>query len=389
MPCPYTPGAGTIPRALAGRERELAQFTTMLRRIRIGNPGQSLLVTGLRGVGKTVLLETFQDIAIADGWVARSTEATHGTRLSKVIATLSRSALLELSRMEALKDRVRRSLGVLKSFTISTGTGVDSTLEVAAEVGVADSGDLARDLGELLIEVGGVAKDAGRGVVFLIDEVQFLDRSDFEVLIAALHLASRRVWPIAVVGAGLPMLPRLAGETKSYSERLFWFRRIGAPGEADAREALHAPAATLGVEITDDALELLFVLSGRYPYFLQEYGKHAWLLATAPTIRREDVEAAQPVVQGILDDNFFSVRIERATDTERRYLRAMASTGDGPYKSDEVTRRAGYAATTETGPLRDTLIRKGLIYSPRHGELAFTAPHFADFIRRTLATGEP
>jgi hypothetical protein len=382
--CPYTPGAGTIPRALAGRAREIDQYTTMLRRIRIGNPEQSLLVTGLRGVGKTVLLEAFQDIAIADGWVARSAEATHGPRLAKLIATLCRSALLELSRVEALKDRVRRSLGILKSFTISTGAGVDFTLDIEPELGAADSGDLARDLSELLIEVGAVAADVDRGVVFLLDEVQFLERTDFEALIAALHLASRRVWPIAIVGAGLPMLPRLAGDAKSYSERLFRFPRIGALEVADATEALRAPAQTLGVDITDDALELLFALSGRYPYFLQEYGKHAWLQASTPTIQRSDVEAAQPVVQGILDDNFFSVRIERATDTERRYLAAMANLGEGPYKSGEVTREAGYAATTETGPLRDALIKKGIIYSPRHGEIAFTAPHFADFMRRTF-----
>ena len=250
----------------------------MLGRIRIGNPEQSLLVTGLRGVGKTVLLEAFQDIATADGWVARSAEATHDTSLAKLVATLCRSALLELSRVEALKERARRALGGVKSFTLSSGVGVDVKIEVDAEPGIADSGDLARDLSDLLKEVGAVAKAADRGVVFLIDEIQFLERPDFEALIAALHLATRKVPPIAIVGAGLPMLPRLAGDAKSYSERLFRFPRIGALDEAAATQALRAPAAALGVEVTDDALELLFDLSGRYPYFLQEYGKHAWLL---------------------------------------------------------------------------------------------------------------
>jgi hypothetical protein len=380
--CPYTPGAGTIPRALAGRQRELEQFRVLLGRLRRGNPEQSLLVSGLRGVGKTVLLEAFQDIAVSERWVARTAEATHDTRLPKLVATLCRSALLELSRTEVLKARVRRSFGVLKSFTVSTGTGVDFTLDFDPELGTADSGDLARDLSELLIEVGEVSATAERGVVFLLDEVQFLERADFEALIAAMHLAARRVRPFAVVGAGLPMLPRLAGDAKSYSERLFRFPRIGALPDPDAREALVAPARELGVEFEDDALTRIFELSGRYPYFLQEYGKHAWLLASESPIRRDDAERAHAVVPSVLDDNFFSVRIERATDAERRYLAAIADLGDGPQRSGEVTRRAGYSTTTETGPIRDSVIKKGLVHSPRHGEIDFTAPHFADFMRR-------
>ncbi len=379
---PYTPGAGTPPPALTGRDPELEQFGLLLGRLELGRPEQSLLVTGLRGVGKTVLLDAFEGIAIERGWFASATEVTSDTRLAKIVATMTREALLDLRRVERVRDGARRALSILKAFTITTGVGVDIRVELDVEEGTADSGDLGRDLGDLFVEVGSIAKDAGRGVVFLLDEVQFLGRPDFEALIAGLHRSTRRQLPITVVGAGLPSLPRLAGEAKSYAERLFTFPTIGALSESAARLALVEPAAEEGVTITDGALERILELSGRYPYFLQQYGKHAWLTGANNLIHEQAVERAHELVLSVLDTEFFLVRFERATPAEQRYLAAMASLGDGPQRSGAVTRLLGYTSTTETGPTRDALIKKGLVYSPRHGLVDFTVPLFADFMRR-------
>jgi hypothetical protein len=379
---PYTPGAGTRPPALTGRDSELEQFALLLGRLERGRPEQSLLITGLRGVGKTVLLDAFEGIAIERGWFASSTEITSDTRLAKVVATMTREALLDFRRVERVREGARRALSILKAFTIATGVGVDIRLELDVEEGVADSGDLGRDLGDLLIEVGSIARDAQRGVVFLLDEVQFLERADFEALIAGLHRATRRELPITVVGAGLPSLPRLAGEARSYAERLFTFPTIGALTDAAARMALADPAAEEGVIFTDGALDRIVQLSGRYPYFLQQYGKHAWLTGSDDRIDESAVERAHELVQSVLDTEFFHVRFERATPAEQRYLAAIATLGDGPQRSGAVTKLLGYASTTDTGTIRDALIKKGLIYSPRHGLVDFTVPLFAAFMRR-------
>jgi hypothetical protein len=379
---PYSPGAGTPPPALTGRDPELEQFNLLLARLEAGRAEQSLLVTGLRGVGKTVLLDAFESIAKERRWFASFTEITGETRLARVISTMAREALLDLSRVERVRDRARRALSVLKSFTLSTGTGIDIRLDYEPEEGSADSGDLGRDLGDLLIEIGQVAADDGRGVIFLLDEVQLLGRRDFEALIAGMHRASRRRLPVTVVGAGLPSLPRLAGEAKSYAERLFVFPTIGALSDDAARRALVEPAEDEGVAYAPDALERILELSGRYPYFLQQYGKHAWLTGSNDLIDLVAVERAHELVLSVLDTDFFHVRFERATRLEQRYLAAMADLGDGPQQSGDVTRKLGYASTTETGTIRDSLIKKGLVYSPRHGVVDFTVPLFANFMRR-------
>lgn len=381
---PYSPGAGAPPPALTGRDPELDQFRLLLGRLSRGRAEQSLMVTGLRGVGKTVLLEAFEGIAIDEGWFAASTEITSDTRLPRLMATLTREALLELSRTERTKDRARRGLSVLKGFTIATPIGVELSFDVDALTGVADSGDLGRDVGDLLIEVGEVAKEAGKGVVYLLDEVQFVRKREFEALITAMHRAARKGLPVSVVGAGLPLIPKLAGEARSYAERLFLFPRIGALDEDAAREALVRPAEEEGVRYGDDALEMILDRSGRYPYFIQLYGKHAWLRGRGEVISVGAVEEAHNRVQTILDQDFFHVRIERTTDLERRYLRAMAELGEGGQASGEVTRKLGYASTNETGPIRDSLIKKGLLYSPSHNVLEFTVPLFADFLRRSF-----
>lgn len=381
---PYAPGAGTPPPALTGREPELAQYRLLLGRLKRGRSEQSLLITGLRGVGKTVLLEAFEGIAISDGWFAASTEITSDTRLPKLIATLAREALIDLSRLERAKDRARRGLGVLKGFTIGTPIGVDLSFDVEAIQGAADSGDLGRDVGDLLIEVGEAAAAGDKGVVFLLDEVQFIGKRELEALITAIQRASRKRLPVAIVGAGLPLIPKLAGEARSYAERLFVFPRIGALSDAAAREALTRPAQDEGVSFDDDALDVILEHSGRYPYFIQLYGKHAWLEGADDQITLGAVNAAHARVQDILDKDFFHVRIERTTDLERRYLRAMAELGGERVASGEVTRTLGYASTTETGPVRDSLIKKGLIYSPSWNALEFTVPMFGDYMRRTF-----
>ena len=328
-----------------------------------------------------MLLDAFESIAIDRGWFATFTEITGETRLAKVIATMSREALLDLSRVERARDRARRALSVLKAFTITIG-GLELKLDYEPEEGTADSGDLGRDLGDLLIELGQVAREAGRGVVFLLDEVQLLERRDFEALIAGMQRASRHRLPVAVVGAGLPSLPRLAGEAKSYAERLFVFPNLGALSEDAARRALVEPAEDEGVRYEEAALARILELSGCYPYFLQQYGKHSWLTGKDDVIGLAAVERAHELVLGVLDGDFFHVRFERATRYEQRYLAAMAALGDGPHRSGEVTRRLGYASTTETAAIRDSLLKKGLIYSPRHGFVEFTVPLFADFMRR-------
>lgn len=381
---PYAPGAGTRPPALTGREQEIDQFRLLLGRLERGRSEQSLLVTGLRGVGKTVLLEAFEDIATERSWIARSTEITSDTRLPRLIATLAREALLELSRKERAKDRTRRALGVLKAFTISTPVGVDIQIDVDALQGVADSGDLGRDVGDLLIEIGEAAREAETGAVFLLDEVQFISKRELEALITAMHRASRKSLPITVVGAGLPLIPRLAGEARSYAERPFVFPRIGALTETAARDALEQPAHADGVSFEPAALERILELSQSYPYFIQLYGKHAWLVASDDTIRVGDVERARARVQQILDSDFFHVRVERATETERRYLSAMAALGGSRQASGAVTRKLGYQSTNDTATVRDALIKKGLIYAPGWNAVEFTVPLFGDFLRRNF-----
>lgn len=381
---PYTPGAGTPPPALSGRESQLDQYRLLLGRLSNRRPEQSLLITGLRGVGKTVLLDTFEQIALDRRWFASFTEITSGSQLARIMATMSREAVLDLSRSERVKDRGRRALGALKAFAVAAPGGVEVRIDVDATPGVADSGDLGRDLGDLLIELGETASAAERGVVFLLDEAQFLTKREFEALIAGMHRASRKQLPVTVVGAGLPLLPRLAGEAKSYAERLFVFPRIGALPPPAARDALAGPAREEEVEFADDALKRIIELSEGYPYFLQQYGKHAWLVATFPRVTRDDVEQAHRRVLEILDSDFFGVRLARTTEVERRYLRAMAELGDGAVPSGDVSRHAGYESTSETGPTRDALIKKGLLYSPEWGQLAFTVPMFAAYLRRQL-----
>lgn len=384
---PYTPGAGTKPPALTGRDEQLAQFELLLGRLERGRPERSMLVTGLRGVGKTVLLTTFEDMALGRGWFPALSEIRHDTELRVLMARMSRRVLLAMSRAERVKDRARRALGVLKAFSVRTPEGFELSIDVDALTGTADSGDLEEDLSDLLEELGRTAQEAGTGVVFLLDEVQFLNQSSLEALISALHRVAQRELPLSLVGGGLPSIPRLAGEAKSYAERLFTFPRIGILTEPAATDALVLPAREEGIEYEGAAVKRIIELSDGYPYFLQEYGRHVWQVADQSPIGAADVERAHPNVQADLDAGFFTVRFERATAAERRYMAAMATLGDGPQESGGVARRLGFGDTAQTSVTRSNLIEKGLIFSPEYGLVDFTVPHFAEFMRRNFPLG--
>ena len=386
---PYTPNAGARPPALVGREDELAAFDVLLARLARGSTDQSVIVTGLRGVGKTVLLGEFRIRAEAQGWVAVEAEITRHPDFGLRMAQLTRRALLQLAPKARWKDRARRAAGVLKSFTItvSSNGALTAGLDVEAAEGMADTGEIVQDLADLVVALGEVAKESGRGVVFLFDEIQHLPRVDFEALIAALHKSVQRALPITFVGAGLPQMPRLAGEAKSYSERLFRFPSIGRLPREQALRALVQPASDLGVAFTDEAADEIVAFTEGYPYFIQEYGRIVWDEAVDAPISAADVAAVRPLVAAKLDGSFFRVRAERTTPLELSYLRAMAELGAEPQKAGEVAAVLKRGAA-QVGPTRARLIEKGLLYTPGYGLAAFTVPQFDKYLLRTLPLAE-
>jgi hypothetical protein len=384
---PFTPGAGSRPPLLVGRDSELDAMEVAVGRLALGRFERSLLLKGLRGVGKTVLLNEFGRIGEREGWIHAHVEATEDIRVATAMARLSRRVLLELSVMERAKDRARRALGALRSFVkihVPAGEAGTLVIDFEPQPGRADSGDLDGDLSGLFSELGETARDANTGVLLTIDEIQYLGRAELSALIVGLHRVSQLGLPVLVAGAGLPSLPGLAGEARSYAERLFRYVDIASLSPSDARTALMQPAQTEGAEWEPAALDRVIGDTEGYPYFLQEFGKQAWNVASGPTIALADVDAAVVPALDDLDRGFFRVRIDKTTDAERDYLRAMAALGGpGPYKSGAVSRKLG-KTTTQTGPVRDSLIKRGLCYAPRHGELAFTVPMFDGFVRRAL-----
>ena len=385
---PYSPGAGSPPPALVGRDDERAELDISVRRLAVGRSARSLMLTGLRGVGKTVLLHEFGKTARGHEWIHQHIEATEGIQLPATIALLARKTLLRLSAGRRLAARGHRALGVLRSFQLCWNLPDGGSVEVTADPipGRADSGELDDDLADLLLEVAQIAREQQRGVLFTIDEIQYLSKDQLAALIVGLHRISQEQLPLMVVGAGLPSVPALAGAAKSYAERLFRFSDIGSLDEEEARAALTAPAHDEGVEWSPDALALVIEKTEGYPYFLQEFGKQAWDVAQdAASITRAAVEAAVPIAVSELDSGFFRVRTDRATDAERTYVRAMAALGRGPYSSGEVAASLG-RTTSQVGPTRDTLIKRGLCYSPRHGRISFTVPMFDQFVLRALGS---
>ncbi len=378
---PFRPGAGTRPPALLGRDDLIDRYSVALRRAVSGRPGKSLMPIGLRGVGKTVLLNRFREIALAEGLKVAYIEAPETGDLARLLAIRLRAILLELDEGPVSRI-VKRAIGTLKSFTYSLPDGSSISLGVDPVIGSADSGVLSEDVTDLLVAVGEAAKERGPGVLLAIDEVQYLTAEELGALITAIHRTVQMDLPVMLVGAGLPQLPGLAGDAKSYAERLFDFPAIDSLAPADARAVLEIPASEQGVAFETAALDRILEISGRYPYFLQEWGYHVWNSASGSPITLEEVQLAAPEVQRQLDENFFLVRMDRLTPAEEDYLRAMAQLGPGPHRSGDIAAQLG-VKVEGVAPRRAGLITKGMIYSPAHGDTAFTVPLFDDFLRRT------
>lgn len=384
---PYTPNAGAPPPVLVGRDDQLDSFGLLLERLRRGRTEQSMLITGLRGVGKTVLLTRFRERAEDAGWAVAELEVSKHDDASfrRELALDLRRALFAIAPRERWKDRARRAVAALRAFTVTVDPDGKLTagLEAQTIAGLADSGMLAVDLADVMVAMGEAAREHDTGVVLLLDEIQFLSRDQLEAVIMALHRSVQRSLPITMVGAGLPQVPELAGEAKSYAERLFRFPEITNLDDADAATALTEPAADQGVTFAADAIGASIEFTEGYPFFIQELGYAVWTIATDDTVRRSDVGSAREVVEQKLDGSFFRVRIDRTTDLERAYLRAMAELGPAPQLAGDVARLLG-RTSQQCGPTRSQLIEKGLLYTPNHGYAAFTVPHFDRFLLRTI-----
>ena len=386
---PFAPGAGQRPPELAGRDREIDAFEIVLERVARGRPERSLVLTGLRGVGKTVLLGELRSMAGRAGWGAGKIEARPDADLRRPLSAALHRAIRDLAVRHPDNDRVDEVLGVLKAFALrSAPDGAklrdrwQPGIDVPVRNGKADSGDIEIDLVELFTEVATLAADIETGVALLIDEMQDLRADDVSALCAACHELSQSRAPLVVVGAGLPHLPAVLSASKSYSERLFRYSRIGQLDRADADFALLAPAEREDATFDVDALDDLYERSGGYPYFVQAYGKAAWDAATRSPIVAADVKVAAPDAEAELAVGFFGSRFERATPAEREYLRAMAELADG---RDEAVHTAGVAEhlarrASSLSPARDSLLKKGLIFSAQRGQIAFTVPHFGRYL---------
>ncbi len=381
---PYVPGAGTPPPELAGRHEVLERAEISLSRIRRGLPSKSLIVVGLRGVGKTVLLVRFHQEAVSQGYQSSLIEAHEGKTLPELLVPALRKILISLSLTEAAGEKGRQALRALRSFISGVKLSIgDLELGIEPIRGLADSGDLELDLADLFISVGEAAAERKTAVALCIDEMQYLSQKEFSALIMAVHRSSQLNLPVIVVGAGLPQILGLAGESKSYAERLFDYPKVGALSGPDAKSALNTPATPMGVKYEDAALERIITLTKGYPYFLQQWGYEVWNLAHGPTISLTDVDAATTAAISALDESFFQVRFDRCTPSEKRYMRALADLGEGPKRSGDIADRLGLKVTS-IGPTRSKLIAKGMIYSPQHGETAFTVPLFDEYMRRAM-----
>ncbi|MDQ3404774.1 MAG: AAA family ATPase [Actinomycetota bacterium] len=386
---PFAPGAGQRPPELAGREKELAAFEVVLERVARGRPERSLVLTGLRGVGKTVLLGELRSMAVRRGWGAGKIEARPDADLRRPLSAALHRAVRDLAVRHRAPERVESVLGVLKAFALRANPenaklrdrwqpGID----VPAAQGRADSGDIEIDLVELFTEVAGLAQDVGTGVALLIDEMQDIGADDISALCAACHELSQSGAPLVVVGAGLPHLPAVLSASKSYSERLFRYVRIDRLDREDADQAVLVPVDRENAGITPEALDALFEQSGGYPYFIQAYGKAAWDAAPDDPITAEDVAVAAPEAGAELAVGFFGSRYERATPAEREYLRAMAELTEGKDEGAGTSDIAVYLGRkpSSLSPARDSLIKKGLVYSAERGRIAFTVPHFGRYL---------
>lgn len=383
---PFSPGAGSPPPELVGREGILEQARVFLGRIKEKRPEKSILLTGLRGVGKTVLLNEIERLAAKVGYRTISLEAHEDKSLAALLVPPLRKLLFELDRVAGAGDKAKRGLAVLKGFMNGvkvTMGDIEVGLDIESEKGVADSGDLESDLPNLFLAVADAAEERNTPVALLIDELQYFSPRELSALIMAMHKMQQRQLPMVLLGAGLPILPGLGGESKSYAERLFSFPDIGALSEHDAIKALRDPTRAVGVDFEETALKEIFRLTQGYPYFLQEWGYQSWNRAAASPITLQIVREATAMVIQRLDENFFRVRFNRLTPGEKRFLRAMAGLGSGSHRSSDVADALGVKISS-LGPGRANLIQKGMIYSPAHGDMAFTVPLFDEFMLRAM-----
>lgn len=383
---PFSPGAGSPPPELVGREEILSQSNILLYRVLKRRAEKSFLLTGLRGVGKTVLLNEIERLAKEAGYKTILIEAHENKSLGALLIPPIRRLFFDLDRLGGMGNKVRRGLSVLKSFINSIKIKVgemEVSLDIDPELGAADSGDIEVDLPNLFIALAEAAEERKTAVAILIDEIQYLGIHEISALIMAMHKMQQKGLPLVLIGAGLPILPALVGESKSYAERLFRFPNLGPLSLSDAIKALQEPVKEAEVEFTQEALEKIFRLTEGYPYFLQEWGYQTWNHAEKSPITGEDVGKATPVVIRCLDESFFRVRFDRLTPSEQNYLRGMAELGSGPQRTADVAEILGKNVSS-LAPVRDKLIKKGMIYSPVHGAMAFTMPLFDEFMRRAI-----
>ena len=384
---PFAPGAGTPPPELAGRDELRETLRTALERAKIGRPAKSAMLVGLRGVGKTVLLDRVREDAEAVGIHTARIEAPEGRSLPALLAPQLRQALLRLSQIEAAKDFAVRGLRALAGFASKlkvTFGDIEVGIDYEPEPGLADNGDLEHDLQALFEQVGLAAKAAGTALAIFVDELQYVEEPQLAVLITAMHRTEQRRLPVVLVGAGLPQLRGQMGNAKSYAERLFNFPTVGPLPPEAARLAIEKPLAAEGVAIRPDALERILQVTQGYAYFLQEWASHTWLAARTSPIDIEEVNTASVTAIAALDESFFRVRFDRLTPKEKKYLRAMADLGPGPHRSGDIAARF-IADVSSLAPTRSSLIGKGMVWSPNHGDTAFTVPLFDQFLKRNMA----
>ena len=383
---PFSPSAGSPPPELAGREELLESIHIALERARIGRPAKSAMLVGLRGVGKTVLLDRMRAQAEETGIHTVRIEAPEGRSLPALLAPQLRQALLRLSQVEAAKNYAIRGLRALTGFASKlkvTYGDIEVGIDYDSEPGLADNGDLEHDLQALLEQVGLAAKSANTALALFIDELQYVPEAQLAALITAIHRTEQQQLPVVLVGAGLPQLRGQMGNAKSYAERLFNFPEVGALSPEAAKQAIVKPLADEGVSITEDALQKILDLTQDYPFFLQQWGSHTWRAAPSSPIQIDDVDKASVTAIAALDESFFRVRFDRLTPGEKKYLRAMAELGPGPHRSGDIAAQLNRAVNL-LGPTRSALITKGMIWSPSHGDTAFTVPMFDAFMKRIM-----
>ncbi len=380
---PFAPGAGSQPPELAGRDEIISAAGIALQRVLRGRHDKSQILLGLRGTGKTVLLNKFEQLAESHGHLTSFIEAPEGKSLADSLYPKIHQVLRKLSLIESAKTSAHTAMRALRGFASAFKVSVgDVSLSVEPETGTADSGILEFDLSDLFVRIGEAAQSADKAWTLLIDEVQYLSKNDLSALIVAIHRVNQKNLPVMFFGAGLPQLAALAGDAKSYAERLFDFPPVGPLDKPAAIAAIRQPTHDEGEEISDEALDMIFARTEGYPYFLQELGYQAWNIADASPIDFDDVRKASAAALRRLDEGFFRVRFDRLTPKEREYVFAMSRLGKGPYRSSDVADALGESVQA-LGPRRAQIISKGMIYSPAHGDIDFTVPMFEDYLQRT------